>query len=105
MCQYGTRVPGYQDSVMMARLNFMPLWHAEIQVTIQPEKKFTLDKEYLNYLCCQRVTLLGMWLTPVVFCVKFEWWRFIAIWAVFSVITGLVVFKATRKPLGGYTPR
>ncbi|KAL5012036.1 hypothetical protein ScPMuIL_010587 [Solemya velum] len=53
----------------------------------------------------QRVTLLGMWLTPVVFCVKFEWWRFIAIWAVFSVITGLVVFKATRKPLGGYTPR
>lgn len=53
----------------------------------------------------QRATLIGMWIIPVGFCLKFGWTRFIIVWAVFSVITGFIVFKATRKPLEGRTPR
>ncbi|XP_064608158.1 E3 ubiquitin ligase Rnf121-like [Liolophura sinensis] len=53
----------------------------------------------------QRVTLLGMWVCPVMFCLKFYWWRFIIVWSIFSVITAFVMFKATRKPLSGTTPR
>jgi len=50
-------------------------------------------------------TLIGMWLIPVVLSLRFYWWRFITIWTVFSIITGFVSFKATRKPLTGTTPR
>ena len=53
----------------------------------------------------QRATLIGMWVIPIGFCLKFGWMRFIVIWAIFSVITAFIVFKATRKPLGGRTPR
>ncbi|KAI0222129.1 RING-type domain-containing protein [Lamellibrachia satsuma] len=53
----------------------------------------------------QLATLLGMWLVPIVLCLKFYWWRFIIIWAIFSLITAFVAFKATRKPLSGSTPR
>jgi RING finger protein 121 len=50
-------------------------------------------------------TLVGMWIIPVILCLKFQWWRFIFIWSIFSVITGFVSFKATRKPIAGTTPR
>ncbi|XP_048776384.1 E3 ubiquitin ligase Rnf121-like isoform X2 [Ostrea edulis] len=53
----------------------------------------------------QRATLLGMWLIPVGFCLKFGWHRFIYIWIIFSIITGFIAFKATRKPISGSTPR
>ena len=53
----------------------------------------------------QRATLVGMWLIPVGFCLKFGWTRFIIVWAIFSTITGFIVFKSTRKPLDGRTPR
>ncbi|KAK6173929.1 hypothetical protein SNE40_017299 [Patella caerulea] len=53
----------------------------------------------------QRATLLGMWLIPVAFCIKFVWIRFLVIWSIFSVATGYVTFRATQKPLAGTTPR
>ncbi|XP_005096944.1 RING finger protein 121 [Aplysia californica] len=53
----------------------------------------------------QRATLLGMWLIPVGLCIKFAWWRFTVLWSIFSVITAIVTFKASRKPLSGSTPR
>ncbi|XP_060569209.1 E3 ubiquitin ligase Rnf121-like [Ruditapes philippinarum] len=53
----------------------------------------------------QRATLIGMWIIPVGFCLKFGWTRFIVVWAIFSVITAYIVFKSTRKPLEGRTPR
>ncbi|KAK3100169.1 hypothetical protein FSP39_015674 [Pinctada imbricata] len=53
----------------------------------------------------QKATLLGMWVIPPVFCIKFGWVRFLVIWTIFSVITGFITFKATRKPLAGRTPR
>lgn len=46
-----------------------------------------------------------MWLIPIGFCLKFGWSRFIVVWSIFSIITAIVTFKATRKPLPGSTPR
>ncbi|XP_077984446.1 E3 ubiquitin ligase Rnf121-like [Glandiceps talaboti] len=51
------------------------------------------------------VTLAGMWIIPVIFCLKLSWYRFIWIWVVFSIITSFIVYKARRKPLPGTTPR
>ncbi|XP_048412918.1 RING finger protein 175 isoform X1 [Stegostoma tigrinum] len=51
------------------------------------------------------VTLLQMWLVPLYFTVKLYWWRFLSTWGMFSVITSYVIFRATRKPLSGRTPR
>ncbi|XP_020367829.1 RING finger protein 175 [Rhincodon typus] len=51
------------------------------------------------------VTLLQMWLVPLYFTVKLYWWRFLSTWGMFSVVTSYVIFRATRKPLSGRTPR
>ena len=59
----------------------------------------------VNNISLQRATLLGMWLIPVGFCLKFGWHRFIYVWSIFSVITAFITFKATRKPISGSTPR
>ncbi|XP_013398510.1 RING finger protein 121-like [Lingula anatina] len=53
----------------------------------------------------QIATLLGMWIIPVGFCIKFGWWRFIVIWIIFSIVTLFVTYRATRKPISGTTPR
>ncbi|CAK6445876.1 unnamed protein product [Pipistrellus nathusii] len=51
------------------------------------------------------VTLLQMWVVPLYFTIKLYWWRFLSMWGMFSVITSYILFKATRKPLCGRTPR
>uniref|UniRef100_G1T2P0 Ring finger protein 175 n=1 Tax=Oryctolagus cuniculus TaxID=9986 RepID=G1T2P0_RABIT len=51
------------------------------------------------------VTLLQMWVVPVYFTIKLYWWRFLSLWGLFSVITSYILFRATRKPLSGRTPR
>ncbi|XP_017917110.1 PREDICTED: RING finger protein 175 isoform X1 [Capra hircus] len=51
------------------------------------------------------VTLLQMWVVPLYFTIKLYWWRFLSVWGMFSVITSYILFRATRKPLSGRTPR
>ncbi|TFK16218.1 kelch-like protein 2 [Platysternon megacephalum] len=51
------------------------------------------------------VTLLQMWVVPLYFTIKLYWWRFLSMWGMFSVITSYIIFRATRKPLSGRTPR
>ncbi|XP_054410584.1 RING finger protein 175 isoform X3 [Pongo abelii] len=51
------------------------------------------------------VTLLQMWVVPLYFTIKLYWWRFLSMWGMFSVITSYILFRATRKPLSGKTPR
>ncbi|XP_042566335.1 RING finger protein 175 isoform X2 [Clupea harengus] len=53
----------------------------------------------------QLVTLLQMWVVPLYFTIKLYWWRFLSFWGMFSVITSYIIFRATRKPLSGRTPR
>ncbi|KAM8764543.1 LOW QUALITY PROTEIN: RING finger protein 175 [Rhynchonycteris naso] len=51
------------------------------------------------------VTLLQMWVVPLYFTIKLYWWRFLSLWGKFSVVTSYILFRATRKPLSGRTPR
>eukprot|EP00039_Didymoeca_costata_P027764 m.19157 g.19157 ORF g.19157 m.19157 type:complete len:350 (+) comp6494_c0_seq1:234-1283(+) len=53
----------------------------------------------------QRVTLVGMWLIPLYFSIELHFNRMLTLWSTFSVVTGYVTYKATRKPLDQYTPR
>ncbi|XP_062513711.1 E3 ubiquitin ligase RNF121-like [Corticium candelabrum] len=51
------------------------------------------------------VTLLGLWLIPIYFALRLFWFRMLAIWTLFSLITGYIIFKATSKSMEGTTPR
>jgi RING finger protein 121 len=53
----------------------------------------------------QVATLIGMWIIPIFLCLKFEWIRFVVIWFFFSIVSGYVTYRATRKPIAGNTPR
>ncbi|KAJ8955289.1 hypothetical protein NQ314_006902 [Rhamnusium bicolor] len=57
-----------------------------------------------HYKSYSMVTLLGMWLVPIVLCLRSQWWRFIFVWLLFSCITGLIVRKALQKPIERTTP-
>ncbi|XP_008947379.1 PREDICTED: RING finger protein 121, partial [Merops nubicus] len=50
------------------------------------------------------VTLFQMWVVPLYFTIKLNWWRFLVIWVLFSAVTAFVTFRATRKPLVQTTP-
>ena len=56
-------------------------------------------------LSLQMVTLFQMWVVPLYFTIKLNWWRFLVIWVLFSAVTAFVTFRATRKPLVQTTPR
>lgn len=53
----------------------------------------------------QLCTLLGMWLIPVFICVQRYWWRFLITWIVYSVLSTVVWYRATRPQISGKTPR
>lgn len=49
--------------------------------------------------------MFGMWLIPLLLSIKFFYIRFIIIWLIFTVITGIVTKKAMKAPLDRSTPR
>ncbi|KAK6626375.1 hypothetical protein RUM43_006686 [Polyplax serrata] len=53
----------------------------------------------------QLVTLIGMWIVPIIICLRNQSWRFIFIWLVFSCVTGLIFRKSLETPIDGTTPR
>lgn len=75
---------------------------ADTTTVFSPFCLFVLMLWYRSY---QTVTLLGLWLIPLVTSVHLIFWRMVLVWTLFSVITAFVVFKATRKKISVYTPR
>lgn len=60
----------------------------------------------INAFCRpQLVTLVQMWVVPLYFTIRLDWWRFLSMWGAFSLITSYVIFRATRRPLSCRTPR
>lgn len=52
-----------------------------------------------------KATLLGLWLVPWVWAITSSFWRFVAVWLVFSVLTGRVLIAARQRQLAQNTPR
>jgi RING finger protein 121 len=55
-----------------------------------------------------QATLLALWLFPVGYCIYhgvWEYLRMITIWCIFSVVCGVVMRKALKKPIERTTPR
>jgi len=58
-----------------------------------------------HYKSYQFISMIAVWVIPFVICVHNQWMRFISIWVIFSLITGVVVKKALEHPLDQSTPR
>ncbi|KAI5636945.1 hypothetical protein NE865_10360 [Phthorimaea operculella] len=50
-------------------------------------------------------TMCAMWSIPVLMSVKNHWWRFIVIWAIFTLLTAVVIRKSSLRPMSVTTPR
>ncbi|KAI8081833.1 uncharacterized protein B0P05DRAFT_63308 [Gilbertella persicaria] len=58
-----------------------------------------------HYSSYQTVSLGGLYFFPMLFGFYAGWPRFLVVWTLFSILNGLVIYKATRKPLEAMTPR
>ena len=58
-----------------------------------------------HYRSYQQVTLLGMWLFPIIFSSYFRFWRFISVWLFFTASTGYYCSLALGVPLDVKAPR
>lgn len=53
----------------------------------------------------QLITLIFMWITPIIFCIQFHWFRFIIVWLLFTLISSTLFYRSSRKQIDGSTPR
>lgn len=58
-----------------------------------------------HYKSYSYITLLAMWLIPLIISLCYGWYRFVILWSIFSTLTALVMQKAVSKPVKGTTPR
>ena len=49
--------------------------------------------------------MIGMWIIPFLISIKLEHTRFIVIWIIFTIITLIIAYKATRTPISRAAPR
>ncbi|VVC90149.1 unnamed protein product [Leptidea sinapis] len=61
-------------------------------------------KKY-HYRSYSIFTMMTMWLIPLLISVLNWWIRFVVVWHVFSMLTGLVIHQSSKKPMSGSTPR
>ena len=48
---------------------------------------------------------MGLWLVPAIISVYFHFWRFVGVWAIFSGVTGYILYTCTLKRIEKTTPR
>lgn len=60
---------------------------------------------FIKIYLFQLFTMMAMWSIPVLMSAKNQWWRFIIIWSIFTMLTALVIRKSTYRPMSVTTPR
>ncbi|KNC83335.1 hypothetical protein SARC_04407 [Sphaeroforma arctica JP610] len=73
-------------------------------VTIGAQFLLMLWKKH-NEKSYKRYTLFAMWVVPVWFSIRNSLNQMLTVWTIFSILTGWISFKATRKPLHSRTPK
>jgi RING finger protein 121 len=52
-----------------------------------------------------QVSLAGLWLMPAIISLHLKFWRFLAIWAAYSAVTGYLISLCMGKKMHQATPR
>ncbi|XP_013171740.1 PREDICTED: RING finger protein 121 isoform X3 [Papilio xuthus] len=75
-------------------------------VVVEWKKRHYRSYAFLfNNKIVQFFTMVSMWSIPLALSFNKGWWRFITIWTVFTLLTGIVIRKSTAKPMSNTTPR
>jgi RING finger protein 121/175 len=51
------------------------------------------------------ITLVGLWLVPAAFSAQLHFWMFLIVWFLYSLVTGFLIYKCTKKKMNSTTPR
>lgn len=54
---------------------------------------------------CVQVSLAGLWLMPAIISLQLRFWRFLVIWAAYSLVTGYLMALCSTKKMHHSTPR
>ena len=52
-----------------------------------------------------RMTLLGLWLIPIIFSIYWYYYRMIFVWCIYTIITFRIILLTRAKPIAKQTPR
>uniref|UniRef100_A0A2P2I8B3 RING finger protein 121-like n=1 Tax=Hirondellea gigas TaxID=1518452 RepID=A0A2P2I8B3_9CRUS len=59
----------------------------------------------MHFKSYQQISLVGVWVAPIIVCINLHWWVFVFWWLLYTSITALVVRGAVQKELEPTTPR
>ncbi|PZC73741.1 E3 ubiquitin ligase Rnf121 [Helicoverpa armigera] len=74
-------------------------------VTLIVAQIIVMEWKKRHYRSYAFFTMVAMWSIPVLMSVKNQWWRFITIWSIFTMLTAVVIRKSTTRPMSVTTPR
>lgn len=77
----------------------------DIFVTLFATQIFLFFWEKRHKRSYNAATLFGMLIIPPIWAISAGFTRFLIIWTIYSLVTAVIVRKATRKPLDRWTPR
>ncbi|CAG9128647.1 unnamed protein product [Plutella xylostella] len=74
-------------------------------VTLIVAQFIVLEWKKRHYRSYASFTMVAMWTIPVLMSIKNHWVRFLVVWTIFTLCTGLVIRKCCVKPINVTTPR
>ncbi|CAH2088379.1 unnamed protein product [Euphydryas editha] len=59
----------------------------------------------LHYRSYALFTMVAMWSIPLLMSINNHWVRFIVVWTIFTILTAIVIWKSSQKPMSVTAPR